>query len=165
MIDFFFLPEEIVQGGSVAGIYPLSRKSPDAFSRLKTNNYLASAMAARYAREKHWHDALLLNTHDRICESSVANVFIIRYGRLYTPPLPEGCVAGVMRRFALHTLPEAGYSIQELPLEQAYLYEADEVFLTNALSLRSLGRCDDAVYTDQISRDIFRLLNEKWQSS
>jgi branched-chain amino acid aminotransferase len=147
-----------------AGIYPLARKSPDAFSHLKSNNYLASSMAARYAREQRWDDALLLNARGNVCESSVANIFILRGRRLYTPPLSEGCIAGVMRRFLLHTLPQVGYGIEEAPLLPTDIYTADEVWLTNALSLRSLARCDSAVYKGQQSRDIFPFLQEKWET-
>jgi len=147
----------------ITGIYPHARKSPDGFSNIKSNNYLPSAMAALHARQQGWNDAFLLNTEGRVCESAIANVFIARGRHLLTPPLSEGCVAGVMRRFMLEQLPAAGYIVDETPLSITDLYDADEVFLTNALHLlRSVSYCDKEQYHTHLGAEIFQALREKW---
>jgi branched-chain amino acid aminotransferase len=146
--------------GLSTGIFPHARKSADAFSHLKSNNYLSSAMAAIHARQRGWDDAFLLNAEGRICESAIANVFIARGGRLYTPPLSEGCVAGVMRRFLLSHLAAAGYAVEEAPVSVADLYAAEEVFLTNALRLLSpVSRCDEAQYSTRFGTGILHALS------
>jgi len=147
----------------ITGIFPHARKSADAFSHLKSNNYLPSAMAALHARQQGWDDAFLLNAGDRVCESAIANVFIARGRHLCTPPLSEGCVAGVMRRFMLEQLPDAGYIVDETPLSISDLYTADEVFLTNALHLlRSVSYCDKEQYHTHQGAEIFQALKGKW---
>jgi len=147
----------------ITGIFTQARKSADAFSHIKSNNYLASAMAALHARQQGWDDAFLLNTEGRVCESAIANVFIVRSGHLYTPPLDEGCVAGVMRRFMLEHLAAAGYPVAETPLSIGDLYAADEVFLTNALHLlRSVSHCDKEQYHTHVGAGIFQALEKKW---
>ena len=55
-------------------------------------------MAAIWAKENKLNDALILNQHDRICDSTIANVFWVKDNKIFTPPLNEGCVAGVMRK-------------------------------------------------------------------
>lgn len=148
--------------GLLTGIFPHARKSPDAYSHLKSNNYLSSAMAALYARQQGWDDAFLLNAAGRVCESAIANVFIARGGRLYTPPLAEGCVAGVMRRFMLDNLSGAGYPVEEIPVTVSDVYAADGVFVTNALHLlRPVSRCDDAQYSTRLGTEIFHALENK----
>jgi len=143
----------------ITGIFPHARKSADAFSHLKSNNYLSSAMAALYARQQGWDDALLLNAEGRICESAIANVFIARNGLLYTPPLSEGCVAGVMRRFMLEHLAAVGYTVAERPVSVADIYAADEVFCTNALHpLRPVSCCDEARYSTRLGMEILEAL-------
>ena len=119
--------------GLVIDIFPEGRKSCDHFSRLKSNNFLLYAQAAIYAREQGVDDCLVLNGHERIADSTIANVFYIRDGVIYTPPLSEGGVAGVMRRHLLEVLPEAGYTVHERPVLVEDLLGADEVLLTNAV--------------------------------
>jgi branched-chain amino acid aminotransferase len=119
--------------GLVIGIFPDGRKSCDHFSRVKSNNFLLYAQAAIYAREQGVSDCLVLNSHGRIADSTIANVFYIRDGVIYTPPLSEGGVAGVMRRYLLEVLPEAGYTVYEQPVSVEDLADADELLLTNAV--------------------------------
>ncbi len=125
---------QLNQHGLEIGIFPNGRKAIDEFSCLKSNNYLVYAMAARFAGEQAWDDSLVLNQYDRIADSSISNIFIIKNDVIYTPPLSEGCVAGVMRRWLLMNLPSLGWTVVEKPLNKESLEDADEVFLSNALS-------------------------------
>ena len=152
--------------GLLTGIFPSARKTADAFSHIKSNNYQASAMAALDARARGLDDVILLNAAGRVCESAIANVFILRQGRAFTPPLTEGCVAGVMRRFMLEQLPAAGCPVEETPITVAELLSADEVFLTNALRLlRPVGRCDNTEYSTSRSAELFQALQGKWENA
>lgn len=150
-------------GGGITSIFTAARKSADAFSHLKSNNYLASVLGALYARENGLGDVFLLNAEGRVCESTIANVFILRQGRILTPSLAEGCVAGVMRRFMLEQLPALGYAVEQGPLPVSDLLAADEVFLTNALRLLwPVTRCDGREYGSRHSAAIAAALREKW---
>jgi len=119
--------------GLVIDIFAGGCKACDAYATLKSNNYLLYSLAAMYGRERGLDDCLVLNSHGRLADSTIANLFYIKDHRFYTPPLSEGCVAGVMRRFLLEALPRAGYSVREQPVSPEELAGADEVFLTNAL--------------------------------
>jgi aminodeoxychorismate lyase len=147
------------ENGLVIGIYDQARKSQDLFANLKHNNYLPYAMAALYAKQQHWNDAVLLNSSGHICDATIANIFTIKDGIVYTPSLQQGCVAGVMRRFLLQQLPAHGYRSIEKELTTTDLYQADEVFLTNiTYGIRWVQSCDRYQYTNNITAAIFSKL-------
>lgn len=123
---------EINSNGLIIDVYSGAQKSCDTLANLKNNNFLPYAMAAMYAKEIKVNDCILLNNYGRICDTTIANIFILKDGILYTPPLSEGCVAGVMRRYIIKKL-TASYTIMEEPLSIEQLQNADEVFLTNVI--------------------------------
>jgi branched-chain amino acid aminotransferase len=121
------------ENGLVTDIYPDASKSCDKFSNLKSANFLPYNMAAQFAKESKLNDCFVLNTFGRIADSTIANVFIIRDGTILTPPLSEGCIAGVMRRYLLQKFAEEKLKHTEIPLTIKDLENADEIFLTNAI--------------------------------
>jgi len=159
-------PEEAPQQGQGEGLvidlFPGGRKSCDVFSHLKSNNYLLYSMAARYARQEGLGDCLVLNSNGRVADSSISNVFYCRDGRIYTPPLSEGCVAGVMRRFVISLAIGAGLPVEEKETTPEDLEEAEEVFLTNAIrGIRPVGRFRRTVYPGgEMTLALHRLLRE-----
>jgi len=122
------------ENGLIIDVFPAARKSCDSFSHLKSANYLPYTMAAIYAKANKLNDCLVLNTDGNIADATIANVFLIKEGVIITPGPDQGCVNGVMRRHLLEKMKDAGYSIQENPVSVSTLEEADEVFLTNAIS-------------------------------
>lgn len=151
------------KGLSVA-VFPDGRKTMDGYSNLKSNNYLVYAMAALYAKKHHLDDCLLLNSAGRICDSTIANIFCIKDGTVYTPPLSEGCVAGVMRSHLLQLPGKTDYPIFEKKMDEEFVQQADEVFLTNAVQgIRRVQRFGDKTYGGRISNDIFMLIRDLWE--
>lgn len=133
---------QLNENGFVIDLYPEARKSCDKFSTLKSANYLPYVMAARYAKENKLNDCLLLNIHERIADSTIANIFLIKDQKLFTPPLSEGCVDGVMRRFIIEQ-----YEVNETVLTSNDILSADELFLTNAVyGIRWVGQFRDKTY-------------------
>ncbi|HMF70840.1 MAG TPA: aminotransferase class IV, partial [Flavitalea sp.] len=75
----------------------------------------------------------------------------------FTPPLSEGCVAGIMRRFLLRELPQYGFDIEEKPLTISDIENADECFLTNAISgIRWVREFRKTTFTNSITAEIFQ---------
>jgi branched-chain amino acid aminotransferase len=142
--------------GQQLGLYEPVRKAMDTLSNLKSNNYLPYVMAALYTKENKLNDSIILNSEQRVCDSTVANVFWIRNETIYTPPLSEGCVAGVMRANLLQTLPAKGFNVQEKPAGVEELMEADELFLTNAVNgIRWVRQFKGKEYSCQLVAKIF----------
>jgi branched-chain amino acid aminotransferase len=148
--------------GLVIDVFPDAKKSIDVFSNLKSANYLPYVMGAIWAKENNLNDALVLNQHDRICDSTIANVFWVNDNKIFTPPLNEGCVAGVMRKkisnLATHN---SDFLVSESILTEDVLLQADEVFLTNAVTgIRWVKKCRSKVYKNTISSRISAILGE-----
>jgi branched-chain amino acid aminotransferase len=142
--------------GIRVGLYEDGRKSVDALANLKSNNYLVYAMGAIHAKKYQNNDCIILNTNGRVCDATVANVFYVKDGTIFTPPLSEGCVAGVMRSHLLSGLPEQGYTVTEKETTIDDLLEADEMFLTNAVSgLRWVGEFKGKKYGNAAASKIF----------
>jgi branched-chain amino acid aminotransferase len=143
--------------GLVIDIFPDARKSIDKFSNLKSANYLPYVMAALWAKENKLNDALILNQFSRICDATIANIFWVKGENLFTPPLNEGCVAGVMRKKIL----DLKHDIMERNLVEDDLLNADEVFLTNATSgVRWVKHFRDKTYDNKVAEKIFTQLTQ-----
>ena len=139
--------KDLNENGLIIDIFPDAKKSIDVFSNLKSANYLPYVMAAVWAKENKLNDALILNQHDRICDSTIANIFWVKDNNIFTVPLDEGCVDGVMRRNFLDLDKNI---IQEI-LTENILLDADEIFLTNVItSIRWVGQFRNKKYTNKI---------------
>ena len=151
--------KDLNENGLVIDVFPDARKSIDVFSNLKSANYLPYVMAAIWAKENKLNDALILNQHDRVCDSTIANVFWVKDNNIFTPPLNEGCVAVVMRKKILElATQDSDHLMQEAVLTQEILLQADEIFLTNAITgIRWVKECRGKVYKNTISDKIFAL--------
>lgn len=153
VIECFELNEETIafnENGLSVGIATGLQKSNDTLANLKSCNALIYAMAARQAKENKWNDALVCNTQGNIIESTIANIFWVKDNNVYTPPLTEGCIAGVMRRHIMSLIP-----VTEKPLTTEALMQADEVFLTNAIKqIRWVGSIGDKQYTNIATQKI-----------
>ena len=161
------------ENGLIIDVFPEARKAIDVFSNLKSANYLPYVMGAVWAKENQLNDALILNSHDRICDATIANIFWVKEGKLFTPPLSEGCVAGVMRRRVLDLRLQiaariaigVGFEIEESVLSEKTLLEADEAFLTNVTSgIRWVKQFRNKTYSNSIVSKVFAVTDRtKWQ--
>lgn len=158
IIECFTLEPHVLalnEAGLTLGIIDHLRKSNDSLANLKSCNALIYAVAAREAKTNKWNDALVCNTAGNIIESTIANVFWVKDNQLFTPPLSEGCVAGVMRRHIMGSI-----SVEEQPLTATILHNADAVFLTNAIRhIKWVAAIDDHAFslgfTASIHKKIF----------
>jgi branched-chain amino acid aminotransferase len=159
IIQSWALPDETGRwnsNGLVAGIYTDVKKSPDILSNLKHNNFLPYAMAALHAKKEKWNDAILLNTGNRLCDTTIANIFLIKEETVYTPALSEGCIAGVIRSNLIEKLTAASYKMVGGILSTEDLLGADEVFFTNSIyNMRWVQRIGDKTYKNNQAQKIF----------
>lgn len=109
------------------------RNDRSPLAQVKSLNYLDNILARQEAARRGADDAVLLNTRERVAETSIANLFAVIGGDLLTPPLSEGVLPGIMRAAVLAD--GAG----ERPLTAEDLSRADEIFLTSALGIRSVA--------------------------
>ena len=119
-------------------VVPWPRNERGALAGLKTTSYGENVVALAYAKERGASEAIFGNLAGRLCEGTGSNVFVGRAGRLVTPPLSSGCLAGVTRALLL----ELGAAVEEdVPL--GALAEADEAFLSSSTrGVQPIGRVD-----------------------
>ena len=125
---------ELNTNGLEIDIYTEARKVCDSFSMVKSNNYLAYAMAALWAKKNKLKDCLLLNPYNNICDSTIANIFIVQNNMVKTPALAEGCINGVARSYLIECLKKDNIALSETTISAEDILHASEVFLTNAIS-------------------------------
>jgi branched-chain amino acid aminotransferase len=138
LAEAFTLPEETnewnASGLSIA-LFPFARKSMDAYSNIKSANFLHYVLAANYAKESKVDDAIVLNASNYLCDSSKATIFLIKDGEVITPALHQGCINGIMRRVVNEEVKKLGYVLRQQEVSEKDLIAADEVFLTNAIQI------------------------------
>jgi branched-chain amino acid aminotransferase len=108
-------------------VLPWCRNERGALTGLKTLSYLENGLAVRRALSHGADEGIFANTLGNLCEGSGTNVFLAHGGRLVTPPLSAGCLAGVTRGLLLEWLP--GIAEVDVPVEA--LAECSEAFLTS----------------------------------
>ena len=118
---------------------PWRRNEHSAVAGLKTTSYAENVVALAAAHRHGASEALLANTAGRLCEGTGSNVFVVLGGRLLTPALASGCLAGITRQLVIDWC-----DAEEADLPQTVLEEAEEVFLTSTLrDVQAVTRIDD----------------------
>lgn len=102
-------------------------------SRLKTLSYLDNVLARAEARGAGVDEALMLNVHGDVACAAAANVFWLWGGRLFTPSLACGVLAGTMRARVIAAARGLGVEVAEVRAGPAEMARGDAVFLTNSL--------------------------------
>ena len=120
--------------GFEIGIYKEVKISTDILSAVKSCSALPYVMASIYKKKMGWDETIILNSKDSIAEASSSNIFILKGKHLYTPSADEAALPGVCRRMIIETAGNIGLKVQECPLITADLEDADEIWLTNAIS-------------------------------
>lgn len=164
IIESWNLPEtngDLNENGLQCILFKDALKSVDAYSNLKHNNYLPYLMGALQAKKMKCNDAIIFNSNLNICDSTIANVFLIKDNIIYTPALSEGCIAGVMREFIINELRKNDFNVIEQTITETDLVNADEVFLTNSIyNMRWISAIDGINYQNKITREIYHLLKQ-----
>ena len=102
-------------------------------SQYKTANRLPYILAQEQAAIEGAKEAVLLNAAGRVVEFATGNLFVVRDGHLFTPPLDDGPLPGVTRHAVLTLARELQIPTNETGFSPEFLETADEVFATNSL--------------------------------
>lgn len=112
---------------------PYPRNERGALVGVKTVSYGENVVALYHAKKAAADEAIFGNLAGNLCEGTGTNIFIVREGRLITPPLAAGCLAGVTRGIVIDLCRELGIDIQEIDTPLADLPSVDEAFLSSTL--------------------------------
>ena len=122
-------PEELYQKGLTVVTCATRRLAPGALSpAIKSLNYLNNIMAKIEAGNA--GEGLMLNEQGYVAEATGDNVFIVKNGQLFTPPVSAGALGGITRNVVIEIAREFGTPVSETNLTRYDLFTADEFFLT-----------------------------------
>jgi len=110
---------------------------------VKSLNYLDNIIARQEAAARGGDEAILLNTKDRVADTSIANLILELDGNLVTPPLSDGALPGIMRGLLID---HAG--LRERSIGPEDLYRATSACLSSSLGLRLLASVDGRIIGD-----------------
>lgn len=132
ILTAFSLPEVRSKSMS-ATIVKTQRNENSLTSRIKSISYLDNVFAKKEAVANGFDEAFLLNSKKYVAEGSVSNIFIVKNNSVYTPPIIDGALPGVVRHVILNDLKIQNIRIKEVTINVKELMDADEIFITNAL--------------------------------
>jgi branched-chain amino acid aminotransferase len=110
-----------------AAVCPWVRNERSAVAGLKTTSYAENVVALAWANEQGVGEALFANTRGELCEGTGTNVFLVVDGRLLTPALDSGCLAGITREVLCEIV-----DVDQRAVSLAQLAAASEAFLTSS---------------------------------
>ncbi len=146
--------------GLKIGIANSIKISPTFLSSYKTLNKIEHVLVSIEAQEKGFDDLIILNTRNHIVEASSSNIFLVKGRELFTPPIKDGCLTGIMRHQILQAASALRLQIQESSLTDKDIIEADEIFLTNSIKgIQWVGSYSNKRYFNKISQLLVYQLN------
>jgi len=120
----------------------IHQKSSSAESKI-TGNYINSILASVEATSSGYDEALLLDFAGKIAEGPGENIFIVKNGALYTPPIGN-ILPGITRDTVITLAGDTDYEVYEIPLALEDIYDADEAFFTGtAAEIASVAKVDN----------------------
>lgn len=124
-------PEALDQGVDVC-VSSWNRPAPNTFPAMAKSaaNYANSALIKMEAVLNGYSEAIALDVYGRVSEGSGQNMFLIRDGVLFTPPLAACGLTGITRDTVVTLADDLGYEVREQDLPREMLYVADELFFT-----------------------------------
>ena len=122
--------EEYEKGMTVITSVQRRNKATVVDPQIKSLNYLNNILAKIEANRVGAAEALMLDHDGIVAECTGDNVFVIKDGVIYTPPIYIGILDGITRRTVMEVATKMGYTVKEQPFTLFNVYNADEVFLT-----------------------------------
>jgi branched-chain amino acid aminotransferase len=153
-------PEEIYEKGLTVVTAGTPIPHREALSpRVKSLNYLSHVLAKIEGIQAGADEVLMLDSAGSVAEGSGQNLFVVKHGRLRTPPAYAGILRGVTRDVIAELAAQAGYDVREEPLNRYDIYTADEAFFTGTaaevVGIRQLdGRVVGAGKMGPVTRDL-----------
>jgi branched-chain amino acid aminotransferase len=124
-------PEEVYRNGLTVVTCATRRTNPASLNpAVKSLNYLNNVMARIEANLAGADEALMLNDNGNVAECTADNVFVIKKGHIFTPPIHAGALRGITRSVAFEIADELGIKITETDITRHDVFVADECFLT-----------------------------------
>jgi branched-chain amino acid aminotransferase len=162
-------PEALEKGVDVC-ISSWTRVAPNTFPTMAkaSANYASSQLIKMEAVADGYSEGIALDVNGFVSEGSAANLFLVRGGVVYTPPLSASVLPGITRDSIITIARDLGYQVREELIQREALYIADELFFSGTAAevtpIRSVDRIEVGAgkcgpMTRAIQRRFFQILN------
>ncbi|MBM3794740.1 MAG: branched-chain amino acid transaminase [Acidobacteria bacterium] len=161
--------DALAQGVDVC-VSSWNRNAPNTMPTLSKagGNYLSSQLIRMEADINGYAEGIALDTAGVVSEGSGENIFVIREGKIYTPPLSASVLGGITRDTLVTLAREAGIEVVETNILREMLYIADEIFFTGTAAEVTPVRSVDKVkvgsgsrgpVTEKLQSEFFGIVN------
>jgi branched-chain amino acid aminotransferase len=165
-----YLGEEALAQGVDVCVSSWNRMAPNTLPALSKagGNYMNSQLIRMEADVNGYAEGIALDTNGYISEGSGENIFIIRDGKMITPPLGTSVLPGITRDTVIQIARDLGVPLVESVIPREALYIADEVFFTGTAAeitpIRSVDRIPIGAghrgpVTEQLQKEFFGIVN------
>ncbi|MEP6636098.1 MAG: aminotransferase class IV [Acidobacteriota bacterium] len=124
--------QQVPSAGMTLAVSPYRCNTFSPLSGIRSLNYLEQVLAWEEAQARQFDEAVMLNERGEIVAATMANIFWVKDGTVYTPALSTGAVAGVTRATVFSLAQELFIPVVEGVYELGDITDADEIFLTSA---------------------------------
>lgn len=157
-------PEELYEKGMKVISATTVRNHPLSIpAQVKSLNYLNNILAKIEALDNDVPEAVMYNHEGYVAEATGDNVFIVKNGVIYTPPVEAGALEGITRSIVIKLAKEEKLEVVEKNLTRFDLYNCDEFFLTGtAAEVIGVVDIDSRIIGDGKPGPITRLLRKKF---
>lgn len=165
-----YLGEEALDEGVDVGVSTWRRLAPNTMPNMAKagSNYMNSQLAKMESVENGYHEAIMLDYQGLVSEGTGENVFIVRDGTLYTPPVSTSLLPGITRDSLIKLARSMDIEVREEQIPREMLYIADEAFLTGTAAevtpIRSIDKIPVGLgkkgeITAQLQDSFFGIIN------
>ncbi len=119
--------------GLIIGVSKTVKKPINQLSEIKSANALLMVLAAQEAQKNRWNEAIILNEKGFIAEATSSNLYIVKEKTIFTPPISDGAMDGIMRQQIAIIVKQSNFKLRVKSLNINNLETADEIFLSNAV--------------------------------
>ncbi len=141
-----YLGAEAIENGVDVMVSSWRRYAPNTAASVAKigGQYVNSQFSAMEAHDLGYHEAIVLDVYGYVAEGSGENIFLVKDGVLYTPPVSQSILAGITRDSVMTLARDLGYEVVEHPIGRDMLYQADELFFCGTAAeitpIRSVDR-------------------------
>lgn len=165
-----YLGEEALEKGVAVRVSSWRRMAPDTFPALAKAgaNYMNSQLIKMEAAQDEYIEGIALNTAGFVSEGSGENIFVVKDGKIYTPPLSSSVLPGITRDSVITLAAEMEIPVIETEIPREMLYIADEVFFTgsaaevtpvNSVDKIGIGNGKRGPVTEKLQKAFFGYIN------
>lgn len=132
-------------------------------STIKSTNKAVQITGSIFAKENGLQNCLLLNDTKNVIEALNGNLFMLKDGKLTTPPVSEGCLNGIMRKQVLAIAKSLDVEVVEAPISPFDLQKAEELFITNVIiGIQPISKYRKKDFDNSFASKLVDQLNQKY---